>query len=79
MVRLLYTVLSGVNMLTMLKIGRRYIRFFRWIDCLEKAYTVFREETGLVAVLAVGKWSCMGAFLFLESLTIVSYKSYFPS
>ncbi|KAE8451597.1 hypothetical protein EG329_003670 [Mollisiaceae sp. DMI_Dod_QoI] len=52
-------------------LGRRYIRFFRWIDCLAKAYTVFREETGLVAVLAVGKWSCMGAFLFLESLTIL--------
>jgi len=52
-------------------LGRRYIRFFRWIDCLAKAYTVFCEETGLVAVLGVGKWSCMGAFLFLESLTIL--------
>jgi hypothetical protein len=39
---------------------------------MSKAYVVFYEEQGLVAVLGVGKWSCMGAFLFLESVTIVS-------
>ncbi|KUJ21915.1 peroxin PEX11-1 [Mollisia scopiformis] len=52
-------------------LGRRYIRFFRWMDCLSKTYVAFGEETGWVAVLGVGKWSCMGAFLFLESVTIL--------
>lgn len=27
---------------------------------------------GVKGVLEVGKWSCLGAYLFLESLTIVS-------
>lgn len=39
---------------------------------MSRAYTLFYEDIGLAAVLGVGKWSCMSAFLFLESLTIVS-------
>ncbi|CZR57126.1 uncharacterized protein PAC_07015 [Phialocephala subalpina] len=60
-------------------LGRRYIRFFRWIECLSKAYTVFYDETGLVAVVGVGKWSCMSAFLFLESLTILDVMGVWPT
>lgn len=40
---------------------------------------MFYEESGLVAVLGVGKWSCMSAFLFLESLTILDVIGVWPT
>jgi hypothetical protein len=55
-----------------LNAGRRYFRFFKFLDSFSKAFDSFYATDGVVGVLEVGKWSCLGAYLFLESLTIVS-------
>ena len=57
-------------------VGRRYFRFFKWLDCFSKAFEAFYTSEGVSGVLEVGKWSCMGAYLFLESVTIVSSPSH---
>ena len=53
----------------MSELGRRYFRFFKFLDCFEKAYECFVNGEGVVVV---GKWSFLGCYLGLESLTIVS-------
>jgi hypothetical protein len=53
-------------------VGRRYFRFFKFLDAFPKAFDSFYATVGVMGVLEVGKWSCLGAYLFLESLTIVS-------
>lgn len=62
--------------LTRLSIGRRYFRFFKFLDCFSKAYDAFYSGSGLGGVLLVGKWSCMGGYLILESSTIVSSRAW---
>jgi len=52
--------------------GRRYFRFFRFLDCFSRAYDCFTDKEGMEGVLGTCKWSCMGAYLGLESVTIVS-------
>lgn len=52
--------------------GRRYFRFFKFLDCFSKAYEAFYSAGGLGGVLLVAKWSCMGGYMMLESSTIVS-------
>lgn len=52
--------------------GRRYFRFFRFIDCFSKAWNSFQESEGTDSILATGKWSCLGVYLGMESLAIVS-------
>ncbi|KAL3417401.1 AoPex11B [Phlyctema vagabunda] len=54
-----------------LALGRRYLRFTKFIDCFTFATTAFREKRGVVSVLEVGKWSCLGMYLLLESCTIM--------
>src|SRR3954466_1590442 len=54
-------------------LGRRYFRFFRFLDCFAKSLASFHENEGLDVLLGTGKWSCMGIYLGLESITIVSY------
>jgi hypothetical protein len=56
-------------------LGRRYIRFFRWIDAFSKSWDAFLgiERPGdLEGWMAVGKWSFLGAYLGCESVGIVS-------
>ncbi|KAE9373452.1 hypothetical protein N431DRAFT_482476 [Stipitochalara longipes BDJ] len=52
-------------------LGRRYFRFFKFLDAFSKAFDSLYGTVGVVGVLEVGKWSCLGAYLFLESLTIL--------
>ncbi|PVH85930.1 hypothetical protein DL98DRAFT_583018 [Cadophora sp. DSE1049] len=54
-----------------LALGRRYLRFLKFIDAFALAFEAFSKHSGIVAVLEFGKWSCMGMFLFLESCTIL--------
>ncbi|KAH8599773.1 peroxisomal biogenesis factor 11 [Bisporella sp. PMI_857] len=52
--------------------GRRYFRFFRFLDCFQKAQECFDSEGGWSdIVFGVGKWSFLGLYMGLESLTIV--------
>lgn len=51
------------------------MRFFKFLECFSKAFESFYASVGAKGVLEVGKWSCLGAYLFLESLTIVSLPS----
>ncbi|KAG4438992.1 hypothetical protein IFR05_005508 [Cadophora sp. M221] len=52
-------------------LGRRYLRFLKFIDAFALAFEAFSSHSGIVAVLEFGKWSCMGMFLFLESCTML--------
>ncbi|RDW77955.1 hypothetical protein BP5796_05807 [Coleophoma crateriformis] len=56
-------------------LGRRYLRFTKFIDCFNTAYSAFSapgsEKSGVVVLLEVGKWSCLGIYLLLESFTIM--------
>lgn len=52
--------------------GRRYLRFFRFIDTFFKARDCILTTSGLDLLLGAGKWGFLGSYLFLESLTIVS-------
>ncbi|KAH7419106.1 peroxisomal biogenesis factor 11 [Cadophora sp. MPI-SDFR-AT-0126] len=60
-------------------LGRRYFRFFRFLECFSKAYDCFYTIDGMRGVLALGKWSCLGAYLFLESVTILDAMGYWPT
>jgi Peroxisomal biogenesis factor 11 (PEX11) len=51
--------------------GRRYLRFFKFIDAFALASKWFGSSIGITTVLDVGKWSCLGMYLFLESCTII--------
>jgi hypothetical protein len=51
--------------------GRRYLRFFKFIDVFAMAFRWFNSSNGITAVLDVGKWSCLGMYFFFESCTIV--------
>lgn len=64
---------SGWNLCPMLKslLGRRYLRFVKFFDAFGVAYDAFGTSNGLPMVLQVGKWSCLGIYLMLESSTIV--------
>ena len=53
-------------------LGRRYFRFFKFLECFSKAWSYLYESTGIDALLGTGKWSCQGIYLACESLTIVS-------
>ncbi|EDN95771.1 predicted protein [Sclerotinia sclerotiorum 1980 UF-70] len=55
-----------------LAVGRRYLRFFRFIGHLSKAWDSLLNENGIKMLINVGKSGFMGAYLGLESLTIVS-------
>lgn len=43
------------------------------MDCFAKAYDCAREGEGVEVGLSFGKWSCLGFYLGLESMTIVSF------
>lgn len=61
--------------------GRRFFRFFRFLGQFTKAIEVIggvNERSGFLSVLQVGKFSFMGAYLGLESATLVSLFSYSP-
>jgi hypothetical protein len=71
--------------------GRRYLRFFKFIDAFRLSArsaglrwgidpevaastnkTSLDTSAGLMATLEATKWSCLGMYLLLESLTLVS-------
>ncbi|CAD6443749.1 c6563622-f4a6-4ab5-a8cb-cbc0a6598970 [Sclerotinia trifoliorum] len=54
-----------------LAVGRRYLRFFRFIEHLSKAWDSLLNENGMKMLINVGKSGSMGAYLGLESLTIL--------
>jgi hypothetical protein len=58
--------------------GRRYLRFFKFIDAFAQASKAFNSSTGIAAILDVGKWSCLGIYLFLESCTITAAMEIHP-
>ncbi|TGO47574.1 hypothetical protein BOTNAR_0517g00030 [Botryotinia narcissicola] len=51
--------------------GRRYMRFFRFIKNFSKAWDSLLNEDGMRMLINVGKSGFMGAYLGLESLTIL--------
>ncbi|KAF7196688.1 hypothetical protein HII31_02058 [Pseudocercospora fuligena] len=52
-------------------LGRRYFRFLKWHPCWSAALQVFRkEQSPLITLLEVGKWSFLGMYFFLEMFTI---------
>ncbi|KAL2075792.1 hypothetical protein VTL71DRAFT_735 [Oculimacula yallundae] len=57
-------------------LGRRYFRFFRFLDCFSKAYDSFHSVDSVRGVLLVGKWSFLGGYMFLESVTILDAMGY---
>ncbi len=66
--------------------GRKYLRIVKFVDAFRLGYAAFVNVDGdgkgsgkgrLVSLLEVGKWSCLGCFLLLESCTIVSVAFYF--
>ncbi|RDL39656.1 uncharacterized protein BP5553_03996 [Venustampulla echinocandica] len=66
-----------------LALGRRYFRWFRFLDCFSKAYESFNSTeargTGFMGALLVGKWGFMGAYLGLESLAILDVMGVWPA
>ncbi|KAH7342909.1 peroxisomal biogenesis factor 11 [Rhexocercosporidium sp. MPI-PUGE-AT-0058] len=60
-------------------LGRRYFRFFRFLECFSRAYDSFHGADGARGVLVVGKWSCLGGYMFLESVTILDAMGYWPT
>ncbi|KAH7313200.1 PEX11 domain-containing protein [Rhexocercosporidium sp. MPI-PUGE-AT-0058] len=56
---------------TQFALGRRYLRFLKFIDAFALAFEAFSTYSGIIAVLEFGKWSCLGMFLLLESCTIL--------
>ncbi|KAF7862516.1 hypothetical protein EAF04_007389 [Stromatinia cepivora] len=52
-------------------VGRRYLRFFRFIGHFSKAWDSLLNEDGMKMLINVGKSGFMGAYLGLESLTIL--------
>lgn len=62
-------------------LGRRFLRFGRWVGCLERAWVVYvgirrggfcRRGGGIEGWLEMGKWGAMGVYLGCESVGIVS-------
>jgi len=49
--------------------ARRYFRFFKFLDCFSRGLSFFYGDEILEGL----KWSFMGLYLGLESLTIVSF------
>ncbi|KAF7955553.1 hypothetical protein EAE96_004479 [Botrytis aclada] len=54
-----------------LAVGRRYMRFFRFLQNFSKAWDSLLNEDGMRMLMNVGKSGFMGAYLGLESLTIL--------
>ncbi|KAH8801627.1 peroxisomal biogenesis factor 11 [Xylogone sp. PMI_703] len=52
-------------------LARRYFRFFKFLSLFSLAFQAFNSKTGLDALLDVGKTSCMGMYLLMESSTML--------
>ncbi|EED21076.1 PEX11 domain protein [Talaromyces stipitatus ATCC 10500] len=57
-------------------LARRYLRFFKFIDCFDAGYTAWLvpaplESDAVRKIASVGKWSFLGVYFFLEDLTIL--------
>jgi hypothetical protein len=69
------TIKTFLLLRSQLALGRRYFRIFRFISCFAQALNVLSGVDGsevLRNVLEVGKYSFMGIYLGMESLSIVS-------
>ncbi|TVY39230.1 hypothetical protein LSUB1_G004025 [Lachnellula subtilissima] len=57
-------------------LGRRYFRLLKWADCFILSYEAFVGSSGVVGVLEVGKWSCLGLYNLLELFTLREFEAY---
>ncbi|OJD13466.1 hypothetical protein AJ78_06077 [Emergomyces pasteurianus Ep9510] len=70
---------------TNLALSRRYFRYFQFIDCFERAWSVFSGEDAasaggyMLRTMAVGEWSCLGGYLLLEAFTILDALNIYPT
>ncbi|PGH15038.1 hypothetical protein AJ79_02720 [Helicocarpus griseus UAMH5409] len=68
-----------------LALSRRYFRYFQFVNCFERAWSVFSGQdtssTGgyVLRTLDVGRWSCLGGYLFLEAFTILHALNIYPT
>ncbi|TVY83272.1 Peroxisomal membrane protein PMP27 [Lachnellula suecica] len=60
-------------------LGRRYFRFFKFLDCFSKGYEAFYNADGIGGILLVGKWTCLGGYMLLESSTILDVLGVWPA
>ncbi|PQE15695.1 Peroxisomal biogenesis factor 11 protein [Rutstroemia sp. NJR-2017a BBW] len=67
--------LEGSN----LAVRIRYLRFFNFVGRFEKAWDIFKYDSGLRMLIGVGKSGFMGAYLLLESLTILDMMGVYTS
>ncbi|KAK2733940.1 hypothetical protein FQN57_001923 [Myotisia sp. PD_48] len=56
-------------------LGRRYFRYFKFIDCFNQAWNVFMVQDPardiVASTLEFGKWNTLGIYLMLEAVTIL--------
>ncbi|OAX78905.1 hypothetical protein ACJ72_06784 [Emergomyces africanus] len=70
---------------TNLALSRRYFRYFQFIDCFERTWSVFSGQDAataggyLLRTMAVGEWSCLGGYLLLEAFTILDALNIYPT
>ncbi|PBP26178.1 PEX11 domain protein [Diplocarpon rosae] len=62
-----------------LALGRRYLRFLKFVDAFNLAFDAFSFWNGMVAALEFGRWSCLGIYLLLESCTILDAMGVVPA
>lgn len=54
--------------------ARRYFRFFNFIECFQKVYSLIggvHEQGMVMGAIELGKWSALGVYVILEDITIV--------
>ncbi|KAL1868387.1 hypothetical protein Plec18167_008313 [Paecilomyces lecythidis] len=66
-------------------LSRRYFRFFKFLECFERVFTLLSTRRvdpngsgSIRTALELAKWTCLGIYLAMEDLTIVS-KTFVPS
>lgn len=65
-------------------LARRYLRFFKFIDCFDAGYKAWLVPAPLEAdavkkIATVGKWSFLGVYFFMENLTILDAMDIWPT
>lgn len=59
--------------------ARRYFRFFNFIECFQKVYSLIggvHEQGMVMGAIELGKWSALGVYVILEDMTIVRLPLY---
>ncbi|GLB02581.1 hypothetical protein AtubIFM57258_003939 [Aspergillus tubingensis] len=60
---------------TQFALTRRFLRFFNFIDCFNKAFALLGSPSSahgnvVKTVIEISKWSCFGCYFLLEDLTL---------